>query len=122
MPCLKKERSLSSFGKGATVCCLNSDSDGKLKYSRRDITNVSGNGFYGVEPFRGKSGSVSFHGLTHQMVEESKLESAPFKEGTGSYLWVLAPVAFISSLVLPQFFLGSAIEAVLKDDVLVGTC
>ncbi|XP_034674729.1 uncharacterized protein LOC117905945 isoform X2 [Vitis riparia] len=118
MPGLKKECSLSSFGRGATLCSLNSNSDAKLKYSGREITSVSGNGFDGVEPFRGKSGSVSFHGLTHQRVEESKLASSPFKEGTGSFLWVLAPVALISSLVLPQFFLDSAIEAILKDEVL----
>lgn len=121
MPGLKKECSLSSFGRGATLCSLNSNSDAKLKYSGREITSVSGNGFDGVEPFRGKSGSVSFHGLTHQRVEESKLASSPFKEGTGSFLWVLAPVALISSLVLPQFFLDSAIEAILKDEVLAGT-
>ena len=115
-----KEGSLSSIGRGAILCSLNSNSDAKLKHSRREITSVSGNGFDGVEPFRGKSGSISFHGLTHQMVEESKLASSPFKEGTGSFLWVLAPVALISSLVLPQFFLGNAIEAILKDEVLAG--
>ncbi|KAI3465024.1 hypothetical protein Pfo_021687 [Paulownia fortunei] len=71
----------------------------------------------GSEPFRGKSGSVSFGGLTHQSVEESKLVSAPFKENTGSLLWVLAPVALISSLVVPQFFIVSAIEDVFKNEV-----
>lgn len=120
MPGLKGG-SLSSIGRGATICSLNSNSDAQLKYSRREITSVSGNRFDGVEPFRGKSGSVSFNGLTHQMVEESKLASSPFKEGTGSILWVLAPVALISSLVLPQFFLGNAIEAVLKDEIVAGT-
>ncbi|KAL2249671.1 uncharacterized protein LOC105166199 [Sesamum indicum] len=69
------------------------------------------------EPFRGKSGSVSFGGLTHQSVEESKLVSSPFKENTGSLLWVLAPVALISSLVVPQVFIVGPIEDVFKNQV-----
>ncbi|KAL0438623.1 UNVERIFIED_CONTAM: hypothetical protein Slati_2345300 [Sesamum latifolium] len=69
------------------------------------------------EPFRGKSGSVSFGGLTHQSVEESKLVSSPFKENTGSLLWVLAPVALISSLVVPQVFIVGPIEEVIKNQV-----
>lgn len=75
----------------------------------------------GVEPFNGKSGSVSFHGLTHQSVEEGRLVSAPFNEEKGSFVWLLGPVALVLSLIVPQFFLGSAIEAFLKDEVLVGT-
>jgi hypothetical protein len=74
-----------------------------------------------VEPFNGKSGSVSFHGLTHQSVEEGRLVSAPFNEEKGSFVWLLGPVALVLSLIVPQFFLGSAIEAFLKDEVLVGT-
>lgn len=74
----------------------------------------------GVEPFHGKSGSISFHGLTHQLVEEGKLMSAPFREDKGSLLWVLAPVAFISSLILPQVLLGGLIEAFFKNEILVG--
>lgn len=71
------------------------------------------------EPFGGKSGSVSFYGVTHQVIEEGKLVSAPFKEGKGgSLLWLLAPTAFISSLILPQFFFSNAIEAFIKDDIL----
>ncbi|KAL1093199.1 hypothetical protein V6Z11_D06G014100 [Gossypium hirsutum] len=73
----------------------------------------------GVEPFRGKSGSVSFHGLTHQLVEENKLMSAPFQEEKGSLLWVLAPVALICSLIVPQFFFSNAIEAFFKDETLI---
>ncbi|KAL9348732.1 hypothetical protein Peur_060098 [Populus x canadensis] len=73
----------------------------------------------GVEPFNGKSGSVSFHGLTHQSVEEGRLVSAPFNEEKGSFVWLLGPVALVLSLIVPQFFLGSAIEAFLKDEVLV---
>lgn len=74
----------------------------------------------GSDPFRGKSGSVSFRGLNHQSVEESKLVSAPFKEGTGSLLWALAPVALISALVVPQFFVASAVEDAFKNEVFAG--
>eukprot|EP00268_Persea_americana_P044983 TRINITY_DN4563_c0_g1_i2.p1 TRINITY_DN4563_c0_g1~~TRINITY_DN4563_c0_g1_i2.p1 ORF type:complete len:379 (-),score=69.66 TRINITY_DN4563_c0_g1_i2:338-1474(-) len=70
------------------------------------------------EPFRGKPGSVSFCGLTHQLVEEGKLSSSPFKDGTGSFLWVFGPIALISSLILPQLFLSNVIDAVLKDEIL----
>ncbi|CAI9763685.1 unnamed protein product [Fraxinus pennsylvanica] len=70
------------------------------------------------EPFRGKSGSVSFGNITHHSVEESQLVSAPFKENSGSLLWVLAPVALISSLVVPQFFVVNAVEDFLKNEVL----
>ncbi|OVA05186.1 hypothetical protein BVC80_8893g25 [Macleaya cordata] len=80
--------------------------------------SVGDNRFDRPEPYGGKSGSVSFHGLTHQVLEEGKLVSSPFKDGTGSLIWVLAPVALISSLVLPQFFLSSAIDAILKDEIL----
>ncbi|CAN8288520.1 unnamed protein product [Cochlearia groenlandica] len=78
----------------------------------------SDNSYYArSELFRGKPGSVSFHGLTHQIVEESKLVSAPFQEEKGSsFLWVLAPLVFISSLVLPQFFVSGAIAATFKND------
>lgn len=72
-----------------------------------------------MEPFRGKSGSVSFYGLTHHAVEERKLVSAPFGGEKGSLFWVLAPVAFILSLILPQLFLGNVIEAFFKDEILV---
>ncbi|GAU14338.1 hypothetical protein TSUD_308980 [Trifolium subterraneum] len=71
-----------------------------------------------VEPFHGKPGSVSFYGLTHQSVEEGKLESAPFKQEEKSYSWIWAPVVFISSLILPQFFISTAVEAFLDDLIL----
>ncbi|KAK4751417.1 hypothetical protein SAY87_004899 [Trapa incisa] len=74
-----------------------------------------------VEPFRGKSGSVSFYGLSHLSVEEGKLESAPFFEAKGSYLWLLAPVSLISSLILPQFFISNVVEAFVKNDTVVET-
>ncbi|KAF5204903.1 tRNA-processing ribonuclease BN [Thalictrum thalictroides] len=80
--------------------------------------NVPSQRFDRTEPFGGKSGSVSFYGLTHQVIEEGKLVSAPFKEGKGSFLWVLAPIALMSSLVLPQFFLSNAIESFIRDDIL----
>ncbi|MQL77047.1 hypothetical protein Taro_009461 [Colocasia esculenta] len=71
-----------------------------------------------LEPFGGKSGSISFCGLTYDTLEERQLVSAPFKEGTGSFLWILGPLAFISSLLLPQIFLSSFVEATIKDDIL----
>ncbi|KAL6493136.1 hypothetical protein OROGR_032895 [Orobanche gracilis] len=74
----------------------------------------------GSEPFRGKSGSVSFGGLSHQSVEESKLISTPFEKETGSLLWALAPVALISSLIVPQIFIFGAIEDVFKNEVFAG--
>ncbi|XP_020530363.1 uncharacterized protein LOC18446005 isoform X2 [Amborella trichopoda] len=72
------------------------------------------------EPFNGKPGSVSFCGLTYQHVEERQLISSPFKEGTGSFLWILGPVVLISSLVLPQFYIGNFVESVLQDEILSG--
>ncbi|XVE55978.1 hypothetical protein DITRI_Ditri03aG0200700 [Diplodiscus trichospermus] len=90
-----------------------------LKLNGRDKSGVAVTRFGGLEPFRGKPGSVSFHGLTHQLVEESKLMSAPFQEEKGSFLWVLAPVALICSLILPQFFFSSVIEAFFMDETLV---
>lgn len=107
---------------GATVCAAESDPDAKLEFSGREKSDsgVPVSGINGVEPFRGKSGSISFCGLTQQSVEEAKLQSAPFNEEKSSFLWVLAPVALISSLILPQFFLANAIEAILGDILLVG--
>ncbi|KAJ0980328.1 hypothetical protein J5N97_008583 [Dioscorea zingiberensis] len=75
-------------------------------------------GRLGMEPLRGKSGTVSFSGLSYQLLEERELVSSPFKEGTGSFIWVVAPLALISSLVLPQFFLGNVIEGFLQDEIL----
>ncbi|OWM74481.1 hypothetical protein CDL15_Pgr003984 [Punica granatum] len=99
------------------MCALSSDSKGGIGLSgskgSADVPIVRSSG---VEPFRGKSGSVSFYGLTHQLVEEAKLESAPFMEDKGSFMWLLAPVALISSLILPQFFLVNAIEAFVKNE------
>ena len=125
MPGLKsfeKKSLLRSLKKGGIVFNSNSSSDANLEPSGRGNSGLPVVRYEGVEPFRGKSGSVSFHGLTHQLVEEGKLVSSPFNEGKGSFFWVLAPVALISSLILPQFFLGGAIEALLKEETLVGTC
>ncbi|CAK9178581.1 unnamed protein product [Ilex paraguariensis] len=84
----------------------------------QENTSLPINGGNGVEPFRGKSSSISFAGVTHQLVEESKLVSAPSAEGTGSFLWAWAPVALISSLVLPQLFVGTAIDEFFSDEIL----
>lgn len=98
----------------------------KINFKKREMemeirksSGVPASSSNGVEPFNGKSGSVSFHGLTHQSVEEGRLVSAPFNEEKGSFVWLLGPVALVLSLIVPQFFLGSAIEAFLKDEVLV---
>ncbi|WCJ23916.1 hypothetical protein M5689_005913 [Euphorbia peplus] len=90
-----------------------------LKISGRYQSPIAAVGFHGPEPFRGKAGSVSFYGLTHQSIEEAQLVSAPYSEDKGSFLWVLGPVALISSLIFPQFFFANAIEAFLKDPILV---
>ncbi|XP_022768858.1 uncharacterized protein LOC111312661 [Durio zibethinus] len=104
---------------GGVVCASGSDSNSSLKRTGREKSGVAISRFGGVEPFRGKPGSVSFYGLTHQLVEESKLMSAPFQEEKGSFLWVLAPVALICSLILPQFFFSYAIETFFKDETLI---
>lgn len=74
-----------------------------------------------LDPFRGKSGSVSFCGLTHQTVEGRKLVSTPFRDDNGSLVWVVGPLALLSSLMVPQFFLGNAIEALIEDVILAET-
>ncbi|XP_010525631.1 PREDICTED: uncharacterized protein LOC104803397 [Tarenaya hassleriana] len=102
-----------SLNRGGVICLARSESDLESKnLEKRNIRD-------GAEPFRGKPGSISFQGLTHQLVEESKLVSGPFQEEKGSFLWVLAPVALISSLILPQFFLSGAIEVWFKNDILI---
>ncbi|KAL4296493.1 hypothetical protein GQ457_12G018740 [Hibiscus cannabinus] len=51
--------------------------------------------------------------------KENKLVYALFQEDKGSLLWVLAPLALISSLILPQFFLSNAIQAFFKNETLI---
>ncbi|XP_043711973.1 uncharacterized protein LOC122660803 [Telopea speciosissima] len=103
---------------GAISGTSNYDVNAKLKSSRKRSPHLPAVAFDRLEGFRGKPGSVSFHGLTYELVEEKKLVSSPFKDDTGSFVWVLAPVALISSLLLPQFFLSSAFDAFLKDEIL----
>ncbi|KAF3446255.1 hypothetical protein FNV43_RR11434 [Rhamnella rubrinervis] len=107
------------LNRGAILCASSSSSGSKLESHGKENSGLGIRRLDGVEPFRGKSGSVSFVGLTHQLVEEAKLVSAPFNEDKGSFLWLLAPVALISSLILPQFFLSNVIEAFLVDVTLV---
>lgn len=115
-----REFSFSNLNRGAVLCASDSSSDATLETLGRQNSGLFVKADDGLEPFRGKSGAVSFHGLTHQLMEEGKLVSAPFNEEKGSLFWVLAPVALLSSLLLPQFFLGDAIEALLKDETLIG--
>ncbi|XP_057434893.1 uncharacterized protein LOC130727698 [Lotus japonicus] len=95
------------------------DVNGGLEVLPSRSSGVPVDAYNGVEPFRGKSGSVSFCGLTHQLVEEGKLESAPFNEEESSYFWLLGPAAFLSCLILPQFFVGNVVEAFFNDMILV---
>ncbi|GMP81155.1 hypothetical protein CsSME_00035958 [Camellia sinensis var. sinensis] len=53
----RRDSSGWSFSKGGIV----------LNFSGKDVTKLRVNGVDEPEPFRGKSGSVSFHGLTHQL-------------------------------------------------------
>ncbi|KAK7409996.1 hypothetical protein VNO78_00451 [Psophocarpus tetragonolobus] len=124
--CLKwviKEPSPLVLNKFQSLIVRASDSNinGGLKVQPipNQISSVPVTTFNGVEPFHGKSGSISFCGLTHQSVEEGKLESAPFEEKGGSFFWVLAPAAFIASLVLPQFIVDNVVEALLNDMILI---
>lgn len=99
------------------LCAAESNSEANLKFSEKGEVEMCVDE---VEPFRGKSGSVSFQGSTHQLAEEGKWASSPSKEGTGSLLWVLAPVALISSIVLPQLLLSTVIDVFIKDEILLG--
>lgn len=94
--------------------------NGALEVHPNQSSSVPVNSYNEVEHFHGKSGSVSFHGLTYESVEEGKLESAPFKEEESSYLWVLGPAVFISSFILPQFFIGIIAKAFFTDMILKG--
>ncbi|XP_002510322.2 uncharacterized protein LOC8260921 [Ricinus communis] len=113
---------LSSSNKRVTIRASSSNSsrNTNLELSDREGTGVPDASFNELEPFRGKSGSISFYGLTHQSVEAGKLVSAPFNgEDNGSFLWILGPAALIASLFIPQFFISNVIEAFLKDEILV---
>lgn len=119
-----KKSSVLGSERRVIVCATKYNPDEKLQFSGRENSDsgLAASGINGAEPFRGKSGSISFYGLTHQSVEEGKLQSAPFNEEKSSFLWALAPVALISSLILPQFFFSEAIEYFLGDVLFVGIC
>ncbi|KAG7943822.1 hypothetical protein I3843_15G064500 [Carya illinoinensis] len=124
MPGLKrvfKKSSVLGSERRVIICATKYNPDEKLQFSGRENSDsgLAASGINGAEPFRGKSGSISFYGLTHQSVEEGKLQSAPFNEEKSSFLWALAPVALISSLILPQFFFSEAIEYFLGDVLFV---
>ncbi|XP_061370694.1 uncharacterized protein LOC133313346 [Gastrolobium bilobum] len=123
LKCLKwgiKEPSVLRLNKFQRPRIHASDSNvnGGLEVHTNQSSSVPVTGHNGMEPFGGKSGSVSFYGLTYHSVEEGKLESAPFKEEKSSYFWLLAPAAFVSSLIIPQFFLGNVVEAFFNDVIL----
>ncbi|KAL8257074.1 hypothetical protein R6Q59_029115 [Mikania micrantha] len=107
-----KEPLFSWSSRGHFICAVydtKSNADSSIKDHK--VTNVDG-----VEPFGGKSGSVSFVGLTHQLVEEGKLVSSPFQESR-SLLWIVAPMALILSVLIPQIF-GIISNDLLQDVVL----
>jgi len=117
-----REPPVLGLNKFQTLLVHASDSNlnGGLEVHSNKSSTVLGSTFNGEEPFHGKSGSVSFCGLTHQSIEEGKSESAPFGEKGGSFLWALAPTAFIASLILPQFFVDNVVEAFLNDTIFIG--
>ncbi|KAH9692758.1 hypothetical protein KPL70_016476 [Citrus sinensis] len=118
---MPKDEKVENFGHRARLKAAKNkqDRNTKLGFPSGENSSLPVAIFNGPEPFRGKSGSVSFCGLTHQLVEEGKLMSAPFQEDKGSFLWILAPVVLISSLILPQMFLGNVIEDFIKDNLLM---
>ncbi|KAJ1701675.1 hypothetical protein LUZ63_001454 [Rhynchospora breviuscula] len=74
-----------------------------------------------LDTFRGKSGAVSFCGLSHEVFEKKKIVSSPLEDGKGSLLWIVGPAALISSVLLPQLFLSSFVEAFLKNQLIAET-
>ncbi|KAI0503798.1 hypothetical protein KFK09_014741 [Dendrobium nobile] len=110
----------SSPGK-KVVSSVSPSSEVKSKESIEEYTvlrKLEPSGRINLDPFRGKSGCVSFCGLSHQLVEARNLVSSPFEDGKGSIIWIAAPLALISSLLLPQFFINNAIEVFVKNEVL----
>ncbi|KAH7847968.1 hypothetical protein Vadar_032200 [Vaccinium darrowii] len=76
--------------KGVIVYAAESNSEANLKFSGNEEVEMRLNGVDEVEPFH----------------------------GTGSLLWMLAPFALISSIVLPQVVLSNVIDVVIKDEIL----
>ncbi|GAB2291344.1 hypothetical protein Dimus_025602 [Dionaea muscipula] len=99
-----------------TIATHASDRDHILPASESTDARVPKYYDLGFEPFRGKSGSVSFHGLTYQSVEESQLISSPFKLDDGSFLWLVAPAALISALLLPPPFITYVVETTINNE------
>ncbi|KAL9237102.1 hypothetical protein vseg_011690 [Gypsophila vaccaria] len=98
-----------------------SDSDVKFQASRKGSSSVSEMRFGGTELFRGKSGSVSFYGVTHQVIEESQLATSPFKDSGGSLLWILAPAVLMLSFALPQLYVANIVASFFEDGLLAET-
>ncbi|CAL0327039.1 unnamed protein product [Lupinus luteus] len=122
--CLKwliKEPPLLGLNKFERCIIHASDSNvnGGLEVHSDQSSSVPVTRYGKEEPFRGKSGSVSFYGMTHQSLEEGKLESSPFKEEESSYFWLLAPAVFVASLIVPQLFIGNVVGAFAKNVILV---
>ncbi|KNA09479.1 hypothetical protein SOVF_153290 isoform B [Spinacia oleracea] len=123
-----KESLLPKLKGLSKVYALHSDPDAELELSSKSNAGIPetrsdlrakqqlSSNFAGVEPFGGKSGSISFYGITHHSVEESKLISSPYKDDGGSVLWILAPVILILSLILPPIMFSNAFDSVFKNE------
>ncbi|MED6182738.1 hypothetical protein PIB30_031489 [Stylosanthes scabra] len=110
---------LNRFQRHLQIHASDSNVNDNLEVLPNRNSSVAVTSYNGIEPFRGKPGCVSFYGVTFQSVEEGKLESAPFEEEESSYSWLSAPAVLISSLILPQFFVGSVVETFFNDEILV---
>lgn len=68
---------------------------------------------------QGRCGFATFYGLGLVRPELRQGLQAP-NEAWPSVLWILGPVALLSSLVLPPFFLRKLFEAVLEESLVSG--
>jgi hypothetical protein len=69
---------------------------------------------------QGRCGFATFYGLGLVQPELRRGLQAP-NEAWSSVLWILGPVALLSSLVLPPFLLRKLFEAVLEESLVSGT-
>ncbi|KAF3774964.1 hypothetical protein EJ110_NYTH50887 [Nymphaea thermarum] len=65
----------------------------------------------------GKSGAVSFCGLTHKVIDKQKTVSSSSQKNIGSFVWFIGPASLIASLLLPQFFLNNFILAFTSNEI-----
>ena len=82
-------------------------SDPMISLDKRDSSN------------QGRSGFVSFYSAG--LVQPDFQETHETNEAWTSILWILGPVALLSSLVLPPFFLRKIFEVLLEESLVSGT-